>query len=184
MLSNAGRVVNKIVGGWELSFIVTAQGGFPFTAAMSGDVNGDGTHRSPRPGRPGVIQHPQPVTATLSTAAIRLQYLRQRFCEPACRSPPLWLGRHRYPLRAQAFGHRQSRENVPAGTAGHDQHGCGRAHALTASRTGALAFTSTATTAAGSCSRAARVSSARLISNVARNSTPAITQVSTMDEPP
>src|SRR5205823_8945584 len=41
-LANAGPVVNKIVGGWEVSFIATAQGGFPITAAMSGDVNGDG----------------------------------------------------------------------------------------------------------------------------------------------
>jgi len=42
LLADAGPVVNKIVSGWEVSFIGTAQGGFPFTAAMSGDVNGDG----------------------------------------------------------------------------------------------------------------------------------------------
>ncbi|MFN7925306.1 MAG: TonB-dependent receptor [Bryobacteraceae bacterium] len=42
MLSNAGPVANKIVNGWEFSFIAQAQGGFPYTAAMSGDVNGDG----------------------------------------------------------------------------------------------------------------------------------------------
>ena len=42
VMANAGPVVNKIVGGWEVSFIATAQGGFPYTAAMSGDVNGDG----------------------------------------------------------------------------------------------------------------------------------------------
>jgi Carboxypeptidase regulatory-like domain len=42
LMPNAGRVVNKLVSGWELSFIITAQGGFPYTAAMSGDVNGDG----------------------------------------------------------------------------------------------------------------------------------------------
>jgi hypothetical protein len=30
------------VGGWEVSFIGTVQGGFPYTAAMSGDINGDG----------------------------------------------------------------------------------------------------------------------------------------------
>ena len=41
-LTNAGPVLNKIVGGWEVSFIATLQGGFPLTAAMSGDVNGDG----------------------------------------------------------------------------------------------------------------------------------------------
>ena len=34
--------LNKIVHGWEVSFIATAQTGFPATAAMSGDVNGDG----------------------------------------------------------------------------------------------------------------------------------------------
>jgi hypothetical protein len=42
LMGNAGTVGNKIVSGWEVSFIATAQGGFPFTAAMSGDVNGDG----------------------------------------------------------------------------------------------------------------------------------------------
>jgi hypothetical protein len=42
LLPDAGPVVNKMVSGWEVSFIGTAQGGFPFTAAMSGDVNGDG----------------------------------------------------------------------------------------------------------------------------------------------
>jgi hypothetical protein len=41
-LTNAGHGLNKIVGGWEVSFIVTMQAGFPITAAMSGDVNGDG----------------------------------------------------------------------------------------------------------------------------------------------
>ena len=39
---DAGRVANKFVGGWEVSFIATAQAGFPLTATMSGDVNGDG----------------------------------------------------------------------------------------------------------------------------------------------
>jgi hypothetical protein len=42
LLANAGRVTNKFVSGWEVSFIATAQGGFPYTASMSGDVNGDG----------------------------------------------------------------------------------------------------------------------------------------------
>ena len=41
-LTGANRVANKVIGGWELSFIATMQGGFPYTAAMSGDVNGDG----------------------------------------------------------------------------------------------------------------------------------------------
>lgn len=35
-------MLNKIVGGWEVSFIATLQAGFPITATMSGDVNGDG----------------------------------------------------------------------------------------------------------------------------------------------
>ena len=42
VMANAGRIANKIVGGWEVSFIGTVQGGFPYTAAMSGDINGDG----------------------------------------------------------------------------------------------------------------------------------------------
>lgn len=42
LLRNAGPVLNKTVSGWETSFIATFQGGFPITAAMSGDVNGDG----------------------------------------------------------------------------------------------------------------------------------------------
>jgi hypothetical protein len=41
-LANAGPVLNKVAGGWEVSFIATIQGGFPITATMSGDVNGDG----------------------------------------------------------------------------------------------------------------------------------------------
>ena len=46
-LTNAGPVLNKIVGGWEVSFIATMQAGFPITAAMSGDVNGDGVTDRP-----------------------------------------------------------------------------------------------------------------------------------------
>jgi hypothetical protein len=42
LMANAGRFANKIVGGWEVSFIGSVQGGFPYTAAMSGDINGDG----------------------------------------------------------------------------------------------------------------------------------------------
>ena len=42
LLNGSGPVVNKLVGGWEVSFIATAQTGFPTTATMSGDVNGDG----------------------------------------------------------------------------------------------------------------------------------------------
>src|SRR5204863_7710718 len=42
LMANAGRIANKIVGGWEVSFIGSVQGGFPYTAAMSGDINGDG----------------------------------------------------------------------------------------------------------------------------------------------
>ncbi len=39
---NAGPVLNKIVGGWEVSGIAIYQSGFPTTAVMSADVNGDG----------------------------------------------------------------------------------------------------------------------------------------------
>lgn len=42
LLKNAGPVLNKFVGGWQTSSITTYQGGFPITATMSGDVNGDG----------------------------------------------------------------------------------------------------------------------------------------------
>lgn len=55
LLSNAGTVTNKIVGGWEISFIGTVQGGFPYTATMSGDVNGDGI--TDRPDLVGTISY-------------------------------------------------------------------------------------------------------------------------------
>ena len=42
ILRDAGPVLTKIVSGWEGSFIATMQSGFPITATMSGDVNGDG----------------------------------------------------------------------------------------------------------------------------------------------
>ena len=42
MLANVGPVLNQIVSGWEISGIATIQGGFPTTAAMSADINGDG----------------------------------------------------------------------------------------------------------------------------------------------
>ena len=42
LLRNAGPTLNKIVGGWQVSSISSYQSGFPTTAAMSGDVNGDG----------------------------------------------------------------------------------------------------------------------------------------------
>lgn len=41
-LKNAGPVLNKFVGGWSANTITTYQSGFPTTAAMSADINGDG----------------------------------------------------------------------------------------------------------------------------------------------
>src|SRR5205085_2436440 len=35
-LLNYGRVVNGIIGGWQLSAIISARSGFPFTPALSG----------------------------------------------------------------------------------------------------------------------------------------------------
>jgi hypothetical protein len=42
LLKNAGPVLDKIVGGWEVSGIGVYQSGFPFTVVQSGDPNGDG----------------------------------------------------------------------------------------------------------------------------------------------
>ncbi len=42
LLRNAPSGVSRVVGGWELSGILLFQGGFPTTATMSADVNGDG----------------------------------------------------------------------------------------------------------------------------------------------
>lgn len=42
LFKNAGPMLNKVVGGWETAGISTYQSGFPFTVAMSADVNGDG----------------------------------------------------------------------------------------------------------------------------------------------
>lgn len=49
-LKNVNAVADKIVGGWEVSGITQFQGGFPFTVAMSADVNGDGI-----PDRPDLV---------------------------------------------------------------------------------------------------------------------------------
>lgn len=50
LLRNAPGVMGRIVGGWELSGILLFQGGFPLTAVMSADVNGDGI-----PDRPDLV---------------------------------------------------------------------------------------------------------------------------------
>ena len=42
LFTNAGKVLNQVIGGWELSGIAFFQSGFPTTAVMSSDVNGDG----------------------------------------------------------------------------------------------------------------------------------------------
>ncbi len=42
IFKNAGPKLNKVIGGWQVSSITTYQAGFPITAAMSGDINGDG----------------------------------------------------------------------------------------------------------------------------------------------
>jgi hypothetical protein len=41
-LANAPGGLSRVLGGWEISGIVLMQGGFPLTAVMSADVNGDG----------------------------------------------------------------------------------------------------------------------------------------------
>jgi len=91
---------------------------------------------------------------------------------------------HRHALRAQRFGHGEAREDVATRTAGHDEDW--RRHAVTASRAGVAATAVFASGTAFAGMRAAiwRASMARLISYVVRSRTPAIAQVSTMDEPP
>ncbi len=42
LFTGAGKVLNQVIGGWELSGIALFQSGFPTTAVMSSDVNGDG----------------------------------------------------------------------------------------------------------------------------------------------
>ena len=55
LLTRAGPILNKVVSGWEASFIATMQAGFPITATMSGDVNGDGI--TDRPDLVGLISY-------------------------------------------------------------------------------------------------------------------------------
>jgi hypothetical protein len=47
---NSGRLANAVVGGWELSGIITFQSGFPFTVLSNQDFSNTGS-RSPRPDR-------------------------------------------------------------------------------------------------------------------------------------
>ena len=44
-LSNSNGFLNGVVGGWQLSGIITLQTGFPFSAVMSGDTANAGTGR-------------------------------------------------------------------------------------------------------------------------------------------
>ena len=89
MLGSAGPVVNNVVGGWEVSFIASMLGGFPYTAAMSGDVNGDGlTDRPDLVGKPAyntrnpacyVIDNRNPACNTADSAFVNLPVGSLRF---------------------------------------------------------------------------------------------------------
>jgi hypothetical protein len=50
---NSSGLMSRVVGGWSLTGIVTAQTGFPFTVALSGDNSGSGAGMD-RPNRIGV----------------------------------------------------------------------------------------------------------------------------------
>jgi len=88
-LGNAGPVLNKIVGGWEVSFIATMQAGFPITATMSGDVNGDGITDRPdlvgpitydtRNPRCYIVDSRNPACNTTSSAFVNLPAGSLRF---------------------------------------------------------------------------------------------------------
>jgi len=52
--SNAGDTVNNIFGGWEFGSIFTAQTGQPYSARVSGDLNGDGNSATDRV--PGTVR--------------------------------------------------------------------------------------------------------------------------------
>jgi Carboxypeptidase regulatory-like domain/TonB dependent receptor len=54
LLANVNSVVNRFIGGWQTSGIVSMQSGSPFTVTMSGDQNGDGLSGD----RPDVIGTP------------------------------------------------------------------------------------------------------------------------------
>ena len=47
MLSNANRVLDAIAGGWQLSSILTLQGGMPFSVSMATATNNTGTFQRP-----------------------------------------------------------------------------------------------------------------------------------------
>lgn len=46
--SNLTGITRRIVGGWTLSSILTAQSGLPYTPTLSADLNGDGISRNER----------------------------------------------------------------------------------------------------------------------------------------
>ena len=59
-LSNANRIVNQLVNGWELAGIVTLRSGVPFTPTLSGDIANTGVS-SQRPdvvGTPVIVGNP------------------------------------------------------------------------------------------------------------------------------
>lgn len=45
--ANAGRITNKIIGGWSLRGILTAQSGFPFTPLVGSNQSNNGDSRNP-----------------------------------------------------------------------------------------------------------------------------------------
>jgi hypothetical protein len=53
-LSNANRLVNELVGGWEATGIVTSRSGIPFTPTINGDVANTGVSGQ----RPTVLGSP------------------------------------------------------------------------------------------------------------------------------
>jgi hypothetical protein len=89
LLKNAGPVLNKFVGGWQTSSISTYQSGFPITATMSGDINGDGITDRPdlvgkisyRDSEPAcyVVDSRNPACNTTSSAFVNLPAGSVRF---------------------------------------------------------------------------------------------------------
>src|SRR6266852_5501749 len=77
-----------ILGGWELSAILTAQSGQPYSGLVSFDLNNDGnfaTDRTPGLGRntfypPATVSLDPRVTRNLQfTASVRLQFIGEAF---------------------------------------------------------------------------------------------------------
>jgi hypothetical protein len=75
---NTGGVTNGLVGGWEITGIITLQSGYPFTVLSSVDLSNTGSP-SPRPDRVCSGAGPKTVAEWFNTSCFNTAALTQAF---------------------------------------------------------------------------------------------------------